>query len=266
MRRYWIPELTTELSNALSTEKTKDSPLCTVSGDWFHHIFQVCRHQVGEQFEILGAHSEGAYWVQVLKIEKKKAQLQVLGLRNIVPLPTPPLILNLSVPKFPVLDSIVEKAVEIGVAEIRLFTSRYSHLKKVSESTQIKWERLDKIIISATQQSGRNEKMRLTPLVDFETSLKNGKLGSLLAPSFIAYEAWSEPKKCKSQMQSLSLNKQPPEAVLLWIGSEGGFHPQEFQLAIDHGLVPLHLGPQILRVETACLCALSALKYELELF
>ena len=55
----------------------------------------------------------------------------------------------------------------------------------------------------------------------------------------------------------------PPLTITLFIGPEGGFTPGEVRLAQRYGLVPLTLGPRILRAETAGLVAASAILYEL---
>jgi 16S rRNA (uracil1498-N3)-methyltransferase len=51
--------------------------------------------------------------------------------------------------------------------------------------------------------------------------------------------------------------------VLIAIGPEGDFTPEEIALARAHGCVPLTLGPIVLRVETAAIYCLSILSYEL---
>jgi 16S rRNA (uracil1498-N3)-methyltransferase len=50
--------------------------------------------------------------------------------------------------------------------------------------------------------------------------------------------------------------------IWIFIGSEGGFSQNEVELFKSHGLNPLSFGSQILRVETACLAAVSVIKYQ----
>ena len=45
------------------------------------------------------------------------------------------------------------------------------------------------------------------------------------------------------------------------IGPEGGFHPDEIELALSSGLRPVDLGPRILRSETAAVSAVSILQF-----
>ena len=52
----------------------------------------------------------------------------------------------------------------------------------------------------------------------------------------------------------------PPKSLSLLVGSEGGFSPEEVQLATAAGYKMVHLGPRILRTETAALVALASLQ------
>ena len=53
-------------------------------------------------------------------------------------------------------------------------------------------------------------------------------------------------------------------AVSLLSGPEGGIAPEELTAAGEHGIIPVSLGPRILRAETAPLAAIAALIYEIE--
>jgi 16S rRNA (uracil1498-N3)-methyltransferase len=50
-------------------------------------------------------------------------------------------------------------------------------------------------------------------------------------------------------------------SIMLLIGPEGGLTDHEIKVAIQHGFLPLNLGPRVLRTETAPLAALSILQY-----
>lgn len=66
--------------------------------------------------------------------------------------------------------------------------------------------------------------------------------------------------------QSLGLIKaKEPRAVWVFVGGEGGFSRNEVQAFTAVGLEPTTLGPQVLRVETACVALVSILKYEWDL-
>jgi 16S rRNA (uracil1498-N3)-methyltransferase len=54
-----------------------------------------------------------------------------------------------------------------------------------------------------------------------------------------------------------------PRTISAWIGPEGDFTPEELKLLLQAGAKPVSLGPNVLRSETAALCALSALGQEI---
>lgn len=245
MRRYWLP------ARSIQTDSV------VIEGDPFHHIFDVCRQGPGSKFEVLGAPGK-AFLVEVEEVGRKSARARVLEARDIPPLPRPHLVLALSVPRFPVMDSVVERSVEMGVAEIRPFFSDYSFVRKAASLPESKMERWRKIIVSATQQSGRGDLMPLHEAVELPELLRTFNQRDGRAGLF-AYEGAS-PLAVKELVQDL-----PKDADEVWIfvGSEGGFSSKEVQEIQDLGLVPVTLGDQVLRVETACIALVSILKYEL---
>lgn len=250
MRRYWV-----NLEN-LSNE------FIIFEGDVFHHIFDVCRQTLGSQFEILGKNNS-ALLVEVTEIQKKRATAKIISERLLPTLPLPLLSVNLAIPKIPVLESTIERCVELGVYEVNLMISDFSFIKKSSELSASRLERLHKIILSATQQSGRGQLMKLNSPLSFLTRLEMNIKESPQSPRLLAYEK-HEPSSLKNQISSLHLNRS--HKIELYIGSEGGFSDKEALLAQNHGLHVVSLGSQVLRVETACLSLVVSLKYELGLF
>ncbi|MGZ3770742.1 MAG: RsmE family RNA methyltransferase [Bdellovibrio sp.] len=251
MRRYWIEK----------KDLVQDQVQFT--GDVFHHIFDVCRQEVGSKFEVLTEDSK-AYFVQVTQVTKKNATAQILEERSIPPLKEPHIHIALSLSRFPVMDAIMEKAVEMGVKSIQPFFSDYSFLRKGEKLSENKVDRWEKIVRSATQQSGRGDLMQIHPTINFD------KLSSLINQSeqqvgLFAYEGAST-LSIKSYVQKAKADH-PQGIKNIWIivGSEGGFSHQEVEEFNKLGLHPVTLGPQVLRVETACMALVSVLKYDFDL-
>jgi 16S rRNA (uracil1498-N3)-methyltransferase len=247
MRRYWIDK------------KDLFQQQVNFTGDVFHHIFDVCRQEVGSKFEVLG-HGTNAFLVEVLSVGKKQAVAKVLETREIALLPKPHLVLALSVSRFPVMDAVVEKAVEMGVQRIQPFYSDFSFVRKADGVSENKIERWKKIIVSATQQSGRGELMQISAPLGFEELGKSFNQNTNRMGLF-AYEGHAT-LGIKSYLKSHA-NLQRLEEIWLFVGSEGGFSQTEVQSFQKWSLQPVSLGDQILRVETACIASLAVLKYEL---
>ena len=247
MRRYWIEE-----SDILGQQ-------VLLQGELFHHIVDVCRQEMGSKFELL---SNGkAYFVEIVALSKKGATAKILETRQIPPLPQPLVKLAICVPRFPVLESILEKAVELGVHEIQLLSSQYSFIKSSEKISENKWDRWLKIIKSSTQQCGRGDLMQLSPPIKLlewskKMNLKEGQM------CLFGYEG-PTPLHIKDYFKAAS-HGDLKEAWIL-VGGEGGFSQLEVNELETNGCRAVTLGPQVLRVETACITLTSILKYELDL-
>ncbi len=250
MRRYWIEKKQIDSQDVVS-----------FAGDQFHHIFDVCRQEVGHHFEVITEDSK-AYLVEVTNISKKNAQAKIVEERIIQQLAKPLIHLALSMPRYNVFDSTVERCVELGVSSIQPFVSEYSFIRKESELPAGKYERWDKIVVSATQQCGRGELMKIQPMTTFKNLVTQ-----IINPNdkkwcLFAYEGQSQMpihahlKNMREKYANL------PEEIWILVGSEGGFSQNEVKAISELGLNPVTLGQQILRVETACLTLVSVLKYE----
>lgn len=252
MRRYWVN----------SSDFQGDH--VHFRGEVFHHIFDVCRQEISSEFEVLTSDSK-AYHVKVDQIGKKEAIARVLGSRELPALPRPHIHLALSISRFPVMDAVIEKAVEMGVKSIQPLFSENSFVRKSEGLSASKVERWDKIIKSATQQSGRGDLMKIhvpQNLPDFVENINRtqGWLG------LFAYEGDS-PTDIRTYLRK-EVHSQALSTEDLWIfvGSEGGFSRPEVDKMQMAGLKPITLGHQVLRVETACVTLVSILKYDFNLW
>ena len=136
----------------------------------------------------------------------------------------------------------VEKATEIGVDEITLLQCRFSERK------EIKTDRLNKIIVSAMKQSQQAYLPKLNPMTDFDHFVRS----CFERQKFVAH-CYQTPKTL------LAKAYWPNDDVLVLIGPEGDFSEEEVQLALDGGFLPVSLGGNRLRTETACLAAVHTI-------
>ncbi len=247
MRRYWISK----------ENFSKDEII--ISGDEFHHICGVCRQAQGDRFEVLNG--EGfAFLVEITKCGKKDAIARILEKRDLPPIPPPFIHLLLSIPKFATFDTILEKAVELGVRELTPVVSDFSFVREVdSNKVSGKQPRWEKIIKSATEQSGRGDILKLNPVIELKDALEKFNRTPNAAGLF-PYEG-SSAYSMKQAVQDLLQKK--PETIWVFIGSEGGFSAGEVELFQSFSLKPSTLGDQVLRVETACLTVAGILRYEI---
>ncbi len=248
MRRYWF-EGSIQLQESIS-----------IDGDLFHHLHAVCRHEVGDKFELIANDSQ-AFFVEVSEVKKRSMTVKALESRRIPQLPKPHVHLCLSLPKFDRFETIVEKSVELGIKSIKPFTSEFSFISDVKKLSPERVQRWQKIIKGASQQSGRGDLMLIEPLVSMSEILASINRPTLVESLFL-YEG-----VCKRTLKEKLREKKPMSEAEYWvfIGSEGGFSAAEVAQFEARGIEPVSLGDQVLRVETACLALSSILKYELHL-
>ncbi|WP_298652751.1 16S rRNA (uracil(1498)-N(3))-methyltransferase [uncultured Proteiniphilum sp.] len=136
----------------------------------------------------------------------------------------------------------VEKAVEIGIDRFTPILCNYSERK------EIKKERLEKIAVSAMKQSQQAYLPEIEELTGFEEFISRPVSGK----KYIAH-CYDLPKEPLAQLY------QKEEDVLILIGPEGDFSPEEVEKAIASGFEPVTLGESRLRTETACLAAIHTI-------
>jgi 16S rRNA (uracil1498-N3)-methyltransferase len=136
------------------------------------------------------------------------------------------------------LEWFLEKATEIGIDEISLFTSYHS------ERRIVKTERLEKILIAAMKQSVKSRLPKINDVIPFDRFIKSEIKGQ----KFIA---WID-DEVSEQLLDACL---PETDCTILIGPEGDFSKEEVNLAIENGYKPISLGKARLRTETAGLAS-----------
>jgi 16S rRNA (uracil1498-N3)-methyltransferase len=158
------------------------------------------------------------------------------------------------------MDLIVQKAVELGAAEIAPIISDRTIVRLDDAEAAQKQSKWQTIAIEAAKQCGQNW------LPEVQTPLSLAQFFSA-RPRFdlqLVGSLQSEAQHLKKILFDHSPeHRERPASVLMLVGPEGDFTPAELSLAKSHGCRPITLGPVILRVETAALYCLSVLSYEL---
>ena len=144
----------------------------------------------------------------------------------------------------------VEKATELGVDRIIPIVSEHSI------RTTVKKERVEAVALSATKQSLKSylpeieECMSVKDFLhrDFENTLK-----------LIAHCEEGDKKSIRERLaEAASGASSKGRRVVVMIGPEGDFSPEEAALARERGWIPVQLGPSRLRTETAAVTAVTA--------
>ncbi len=149
------------------------------------------------------------------------------------------------------LEHVIQKATELGAAEIAAFPCSRCVAKYDEKTLEKKLVRWQKIAVSAAEQSGRGRIPLVVALGSYQEML-------MRAASADRAVFFYENERSHTLTQAL---KPPIQSVSLVTGPEGGFSEEEVSAAEKAGLEICTLGKRILRCETAPLCALSAVMY-----
>jgi 16S rRNA (uracil1498-N3)-methyltransferase len=147
------------------------------------------------------------------------------------------------------LDLVVEKATELGVAAITPFVSRRTVPQLGADASRRRAERWRRIALAAAKQCGRTSVPEVHEPVEFAEMVRRAESTALK----IVF--WEDEKTLGLQ----ALREQTPSAGALFIvvGPEGGFAPEEVDLATRGGFRSVGLGRRILRTETAAIAAVA---------
>jgi 16S rRNA (uracil1498-N3)-methyltransferase len=243
------------------------APELTLDEDNSRHIVQVLRMRPGESLQLTDG--KGTLLTAILVDDhKKKCRVAI---RSAVSQPPPEKKLTIAISPLKNVSRFewfLEKAVEIGVsAVIPLLCER-------SERTSLRLDRLRQIAISAMLQS---QQSRLTQVSDpiplfglmrtdagqtryIAHCLENPRPTESLA--FLGRQAATAlPTRQAAPALPTRQSTQAPEGSfsLILIGPEGDFSPNEVEMALAQGFIPVTLGPHRLRTETAGVVAAALL-------
>lgn len=218
----------------------------TLPDDIAHHM-HVLRLAIGDSITLFNGEG-GEYTATLTAIDKKRASAEVKTFSpREAELPYSVTIAQ-ALPEGAKIDWIVEKAVELGAAAIQPIAARRCVVRLSAERAAKKLEHWRGIVASAAEQCGRNRLPHVSEPVDFHEWVGQQNLHRRIMLSPRAEQSLSDWAR-----------HHPPQAVALLIGPEGGFTEQEEQSAVANGVLPLSIGPRVLRTETASLAALAAL-------
>ena len=239
-------------------------------GDDAHHLARVLRAEPGQLYELSDSSS-----VWLAKIESAARDHIEFSLVEQLPAAAPKLVtaLLLSIVKFDRFEWALEKATELGVAEIVPLAATRSEKSLVAAAAK-RSQRWQRILIESAQQSRRLRAPILHPAQPPAAAFRF----SPSSPLFSVSSSSSVPSVLNSspflKLFLSELNAAPPlrtviegnppsSRAILAIGPEGGWTDSERDSALAAGFSEASLGSLILRTETAVAAALASLNYAL---
>lgn len=233
--------------------------LLYVTGKDVNHIKNVMRLKQGDEISVRTGQDDREYRYGIEEFTDSEVVCRLRFVKEAdVELPVKVYIFQ-GLPKADKMELIIQKAVELGAAEIIPVQMRRCVVKLDGAKKGKKTQRWQAIAESAAKQSRRavvplvREPMTMEEAVRFAEQNTDVRL--------LPYELQEADGSTREVMDGI----REGSAVSIFIGPEGGFDPAEVEAAREAGVVPISLGKRILRTETAALVALSFLIYHFEI-
>jgi 16S rRNA (uracil1498-N3)-methyltransferase len=227
-----------------------------LTGTEVHHISSVLRLAVGTRITLFDG-SGSFYEAQITKISPKKIETSIQAISPYIATDqqqASSLHLGQALIKGKKMDLIIQKATELGIDSLHPYKSTYCVVKGTLENRVKRWT---KIALEACKQCNRPKPPDLHAPVDFTDFLKS----AADTPYDLKLIFWEE--ELQNSLHDILQQHTDIRSVLLLIGPEGGFSPDEARQAAAQGFQPVTLGRRILRAETAAIAAIAVLQYEL---
>jgi 16S rRNA (uracil1498-N3)-methyltransferase len=209
-----------------------ENEICVLNPEESKHCIGVLRHSNGDIVDVFSRSGE-IYTAKIINDSPKKCVLSIIDSKPVYKRSE---FLHIAIAPTKNVDRFewfVEKAVEIGIEEITPLLSEHSERKSLN------LERLDKIVVAAMKQSLNLNFPKINHPVEFKDFIRLKSEET----KCIAY--------CEEKTISFAETIVSGKPALTMIGPEGDFSKQELEMAISKGFIPVSLGRNRLRTETA---------------
>ena len=233
--------------------------LLYVTGKDVNHIKNVMRLKKGDEISVRTGQDDREYRYGIEEFTDSEVVCRLRFVKEAdVELPVKVYIFQ-GLPKADKMELIIQKAVELGAAEIIPVEMRRCVVKLDGSKKAKKTQRWQAIAESAAKQSRRAVVPMVREPMTMEEAVRFAEQNTDVR--FLPYELQEADGSTRDVMDGI----REGSAVSIFIGPEGGFDPAEVELAREAGIRPISLGKRILRTETAALVALSFLIYHFEI-
>ena len=233
IRLYYPNSIVENTTSLLSKEHT-------------HYLANVMRSKRGSNINFFN--KEGEWISEIVFLEKDRAEVKFLN-RVKESIKSSNIELAICLVKKNPMEIILQKATELGVAKITPILSERTEVKELN------FERANKIVIEATEQSNQLSPPKISKIIklkDFLDSLND------------ANKLFFADINCKEKLKKEDIKDDTLNVVL--IGPEGDFSPAERKMILENNnTISLSLSKNILRTETATISALSLINYSHDL-
>ncbi|QDG54273.1 16S rRNA (uracil(1498)-N(3))-methyltransferase [Persicimonas caeni] len=220
-----------------------------------HYLRDVLRMQVGDRVELFDG-SGRVVVAEVAAVANDQVAVDV-QLDRYTERGESPCAVTLvqAIPKGKRWEMVLEKATELGVARVIPLETTRTVVHISDAKVDRKLDRWERVVNAAARQCERT----ITPEITEPMSLDEALETLADVPSFVAHTRGDSPS-LEALLDEANLLDERPEAAAIWIGPEGGFDDDEVAALKEAGVDSFHMGPRILRAETAGLVAVTLMQ------
>ena len=240
MSRFFVPK------------EAIDGKTIRLDGPEAHHVLDVMRLRTGDgvtTFDGSGREYEGI----IKEARPKSLMIEITSTREVPAEGKVLVTLAQAIPKKDKMDYIVEKATELGVHKIAPIETARTIVRLKGDRAKERAERWRRIAREAAKQCGRTTVPEIEDIRDYGSFLGAVKGYGLILMACLVTGTEDMGEVLKGQRAG---------NMLLFIGPEGDFTPDETTAARSKGARMVSLGPRVLKSDTAGLAALTMINYE----
>jgi 16S rRNA (uracil1498-N3)-methyltransferase len=224
----------------------------TLRDDEAYHVSTVLRLKKGDEFSVFDGEGNKYHVAFHEKTTTKEVIATILSKNAVLDQRPFSITLAQALPRKNKFDLIVEKATELGVSEIIPLITQHTEHPIAERNKEKVFTRWQKIILQTAKQSYHYCLPQLQDISSFEE----------LCATYDTYTTVIIPAVNETKTFDVvlsDLKKAQHGSILIVIGPEGGFSPEEISEAVNKGAVPVSLGPTILKTDTAMIATIGIL-------
>ncbi|MCL4418252.1 MAG: 16S rRNA (uracil(1498)-N(3))-methyltransferase [Actinobacteria bacterium] len=273
------------------SEENVNEDKIEILNDDLKHLGQVLRAKTGDRVE-LSDNKKFRYQAEIIEINKNKAVLKILNKKEIYESPIKVFLFQCLL-KRSSMELVIQKAAETGINTIIPVASKRSVITEKTDAKKI--SRWQKIADEASKQAKRDFKCRVLQEVNL-TDIKTGDFNIFYLPYEEASSENAEENNIIDSLKNLIADYKKSQNIVnsrynfakrknrkildtckvnkdncdlkigFIIGPEGGFDEKEIDFLLKQGALPISLGRNILKAETAAVYVSSVIRYILEIY
>lgn len=220
--------------------------------DESEHLARVLRLREGDTVAIFDGAGREAL-ARITSVTSSRARVLVVEPRMPAPEPRVSVTLAQALLKSDKMDRVIRDAVMLGVAAVQPFVSRRTDVPLKAVEKGGRQDRWNRTVIASVKQCGRAVVPLVHEVKEFQQLLRETQGRERLL--------FVEPGARRNSKDVTSLEGQQTSDVIVFVGPEGGWDPQELTDAEEAGVMLLSLGGRVLRADAAGAAVLAVLRY-----